>query len=63
MSHFVYKKYMVYASGKELNEDLIVLDFFEFNIILGMNWLKNYRAIINCDEKVVTLCVQKKKSS
>ena len=33
--------------------DLIVLDMFDFNVIIGMNCLSEYRAHIVCQEKRV----------
>ena len=33
--------------------DLIVLDMFDFNVIIGMNFLSEYRAHIVCQEKRV----------
>ncbi|GKU88115.1 hypothetical protein SLEP1_g2416 [Rubroshorea leprosula] len=36
---------------------MILLNIEEFDIILGMNWLSAYRALIDCLEKVVTLRV------
>ena len=35
--------------------DLIALSFHEFDLILGIDWLSNHRAIIECDKKFVVL--------
>lgn len=37
--------------------DLIVLDRFDFNVILGMNWFYSYHVILGCFSKTVTLCI------
>ena len=34
--------------------DLTVIDMWEFDVILGMDWLTAHRVIINCDRKRVT---------
>ena len=39
----------------ELEADLIPLELRDFDAILGMDWLKKYRAAINCFEKKVLL--------
>ena len=28
---------------------------FEFNLILGMDWLSKHRAIVDCDKKIIVL--------
>ncbi|XP_074583866.1 uncharacterized protein LOC141839912 [Curcuma longa] len=40
--------------GHALTVDLQVLDMVEFNIILGMDWLATYHAIVDCRARVVT---------
>lgn len=57
-AYVVYRNCKVNISSKELT---ILLDFFEFDVILGIDWLENYRAIIDCDDKIVTLHAIKKK--
>lgn len=54
----VYKNYKVNALGKKLTIDLILLDFFEFDIILAGDCLENYWTIIDCDNKIVTACLK-----
>ncbi|XP_073275430.1 uncharacterized protein [Primulina huaijiensis] len=36
-----------------LNADLIVIPMIEFDVILGMDWLSTYRAVIDCVAKTV----------
>ena len=37
----------------EFSTDLIALPFHEFDLILGMDWLSNHQAQIECDKKTV----------
>ena len=34
---------------------LIALHFYEYDLILGMDWLSKNRAIVDCDKKSVVL--------
>ena len=45
-------------SGILLIVDLRVMDMSEFNVILGMDWLTAYRAVINCEPRRVTTYTQ-----
>ena len=38
-----------------ISVDLIDLSFHEFDLILGMDWFSKYRAIVDCDKKIVLL--------
>lgn len=60
-AHVAYKNFRVNVSSRELTVDLILLDFFIFDIILGKDSLENYRSIIDCDDKIVILCSPKRK--
>jgi len=35
--------------------DLIKLDFFDFDVMLGLSWLHTYGAKINCEDPKVIL--------
>ncbi|XP_069151896.1 uncharacterized protein [Solanum lycopersicum] len=37
--------------------DLKVLDMIDFDVILGMDWLSSYHAILNCHAKTITLAM------
>lgn len=54
-AHVVFKNYKMSVASKELTADLLLLCFLGFDIILGMDLLKNYWVIIDCESKVVTL--------
>ena len=41
-------------SGILLTVDLRVIDMSEFDVILGMDWLKTYRVVIDCEHRRVT---------
>ena len=40
-----------------LSADLIILGMKDFDVILGMDWLSTYRAVMNCFNKTVKLQV------
>jgi hypothetical protein len=42
----------------EMRVDLLPIELYDFDLILGMDWLVAYRAQINCFTKVVTLQVE-----
>ena len=45
-------------SGILLTLDLRVMDMSEFDVILGMDWLTAYRAVIDCEHRRVTAYTQ-----
>ena len=51
----VYKNCHLMTHDKEFSTNLLALPFHEFDLILGMNWLSKYRAIVDCDKKIVRL--------
>ncbi|XP_070025786.1 uncharacterized protein [Nicotiana sylvestris] len=51
----IYRSCMVTFCGFEMREDLLLLDMIDFEIILGMDWLSPYHAILDCHAKTVTL--------
>jgi len=44
----------VSLAGYETKIDLIPLELQDFDIILGIDWLSKYKALIDCYEKTVT---------
>ncbi|OMO53166.1 Retroviral aspartyl protease [Corchorus olitorius] len=50
----VYKGCSVMIGGKEFMADLIPLEFRDFDVILGMDWLSFHRANVDCFTKEVT---------
>ena len=45
-------------SGILLTVDLRVMDMSEFDVILGMDWLKAYGVVIDCEHRRVTAYTQ-----
>ena len=48
-----FPSYPVLVEGRELLADLVLLDVIDFDVILGMDWLAQYYASLDCHEKVV----------
>uniref|UniRef100_A0A2N9G096 Retrotransposon gag domain-containing protein n=1 Tax=Fagus sylvatica TaxID=28930 RepID=A0A2N9G096_FAGSY len=49
----VYKSCNVLVSRRELEANLVLLDMYEFDVILGMDWLSIFHASIDCFGKKV----------
>ena len=49
----VYKSCVVQVGQHELLADLVVLDFHDFDVILGMDWLSTHHGHVACFEKMV----------
>ena len=49
----VFPSCLVLVEGRELLADLVLLDVIEFDVIVGMDWLAQHYAIIDCREKEV----------
>ena len=43
----------VLVEGRELPADLVLLDVIGFDVILGMDWLAQYYATVDCRAKEV----------
>ena len=52
---YVYRGCWVKIGDVEMRVDLLPLDLYDFEMILGMYWLVTYRAQIDCFTKTVTL--------
>ena len=46
------------VSGILLMVDLQVMDILDFDVILGMDWLKVHRVVIDCDSRRITAYTQ-----
>ena len=51
----VYKNCPLLVHDREFSIDVIALPFYEFDLILGMDWLSKHRTIVDCDKKIVML--------
>ena len=49
----IFKGYEILIDGMVLKANLILLKMFDFDVILGMNWLFTHRASIDCFIKKV----------
>ena len=52
-THKVYRSCNVLVSGRKLEANLMLLDMFEFDGILGMDWLSTFYGSIECFGKKV----------
>ncbi|XP_070054191.1 uncharacterized protein [Nicotiana tomentosiformis] len=53
----VYRSCIVTLCGYETKEDLLLLDMTDFEVILGMDWLSPYYAILDFHAKTITLAI------
>ncbi|XP_015165067.1 uncharacterized protein [Solanum tuberosum] len=53
----VYRSCLVSLAGYDTWVDLIILGMVDFDVILGMNWLSPYHAVLDCNAKTVTLAM------
>ncbi|XP_070045439.1 uncharacterized protein [Nicotiana tomentosiformis] len=53
----IYRSCIVTLCGYETRADLLLLDMTDFEVILGMDWLSSYHAVLDCHAKTVTLAM------
>ncbi|XP_070029013.1 uncharacterized protein [Nicotiana sylvestris] len=53
----VHHSCVVVFRGLETRVDLLLLDMVDFDVILGMDWLSTYDAILDCHAKTVTVAL------
>ncbi|XP_070002914.1 uncharacterized protein [Nicotiana sylvestris] len=53
----VYRLCLIIINGCETRADLLVLNTVNFDLILGMDWLSPYHAILDCHAKIVILAM------
>ncbi|XP_070052770.1 uncharacterized protein [Nicotiana tomentosiformis] len=51
----IYLSCVVTFCGYETRADFLLLDMTNFEVILGMDWLSPYHAIVDCHAKTITL--------
>ncbi|XP_070052626.1 uncharacterized protein [Nicotiana tomentosiformis] len=54
----VYYSCMVTIGSLETRVDLLFLDMVDVDVIVGMDWLSPYHAILDCHAKTVTLALK-----
>ncbi|XP_070050713.1 uncharacterized protein [Nicotiana tomentosiformis] len=53
----VYRSCLIVIGGFETRVDLLLHSMIDFDVILGMDWLSPYHAILDCHAKTVTLAM------
>ncbi|XP_070021008.1 uncharacterized protein [Nicotiana sylvestris] len=53
----VYRSCVVIIGVRKISVDLPLLDMVDFDVILGMDWLSAYNAVLDCHAKNVTLAL------
>ena len=53
----VYRSYVVSLAKYDTWVDLIILGMVDFDVILDMDWLSPYEAVLDCNAKTVTLAL------
>ncbi|XP_070010677.1 uncharacterized protein [Nicotiana sylvestris] len=51
----IYRSFVVAFCGFETRVDLQLLDMIDFEVILGIDWLSPYHAVLDCHAKTVSL--------
>ncbi|XP_070028720.1 uncharacterized protein [Nicotiana sylvestris] len=51
----IYRSCVVTFYVFETREDLLLLDMIDFEVILGMDWLSPYHAVLDCHAKTISL--------
>lgn len=52
-----YQSYIMSLTGYSTLVDIIIFDMVVFNVILGMDWLSLYHAILDYFAKIITLAI------
>ncbi|RVW13186.1 Transposon Ty3-I Gag-Pol polyprotein [Vitis vinifera] len=50
---------VITLADRALNVDLRILDMIRYDVILGMDWLAVYRAVIDCHRRRIIFCLPK----
>ncbi|XP_070016384.1 uncharacterized protein [Nicotiana sylvestris] len=53
LAEYVYRACQIRVEGRDTLADLIVLDMIDFDMLMGMDWLSSYYAIVDCHAKIV----------
>ncbi|XP_075103567.1 uncharacterized protein LOC142178135 [Nicotiana tabacum] len=53
LAEYVYRACQIRVEGRDTLVDLIVLDVFDFGMLMGMDWLSFCYAIVDCHAKIV----------
>ena len=55
MLNLICRDVNIEIGGSHLPTDLVVLDMVDFDVILGVDWLYRYKAVIDCHSQTVEL--------
>ena len=58
---FSFSNYLVQFEGIKFQVDFVSLDVLDFNVILGMDWVSQHFATVDCRRKEVILRILKVK--
>ena len=53
LSNYWLRSVPIVIVGRELSVDLVILDMFDYDVIIGMDFLSKYGATINCKSRSV----------
>jgi len=53
LSNYWLRAVPIVIAGRELSVDLVILDMFDYNVIVGMDFLSKYGATINCKARSI----------
>ena len=51
----IYRRAKLYIGGLELKVDLMSLELYDFDVILGMDWLSKHKTQVDCFTKTMTI--------
>jgi len=51
----IYRGVKLYIGGLELRVDLMPLELYDFDVILGIDWLSKHKAQVDCFTKMVII--------
>ncbi|XP_075507418.1 uncharacterized protein LOC142544243 [Primulina tabacum] len=54
-THKIHRNCIVYINTHTFNAELIQVNMVEFDVILGMDWLSESHAIVDCQRKIIKL--------
>jgi hypothetical protein len=57
----VYKSVVLYIEGAKLRVNLMPLKLYDFDLILGMDWLSRHKAQVDCFTKIMVIQVEGEK--
>ncbi|XP_070016989.1 uncharacterized protein [Nicotiana sylvestris] len=53
LAEYIYRACQIRVEGRDTLADLIVFDIIDFDMLMGMDWLFSFYAIVDCHAKIV----------